>query len=568
MDSEKYSNLIEIVFVGCDKTYQYLNRLIGDRSEYKLIFKEKFEDAVDLLMDNTYPLCVCEDKIDETSFKSFKIELDIYQIDTKFILLVNDPQKIDGVDTLNFKSLNRDYFLDILNLNTRLIQSDLQLKTKMIELGKMTIEQKDRDVLFLNQQLSMLALAKLKLISFDQNFAFQKMTEIVSSTLGVERVSIYFLDSSKHSLICEEEYLYQTFSHQKGRIIERENYPEKLDDAYTWPLICDDVKDNIGLKKFNKIYLEENNVGAMMITPIYYKGQIYGSLQIENLNSNRVWKIDEQNFAQAVTDFIVLAIEAEDLKRDDLRIKESEKAHQYELVKRNKELHEFTSVVSHDLQEPLYKINAFGELLEERLGEELDEKSKFYIGRMRNASKRMSRLIKDLLMYSKTTSEGKEFLQVDLNRLIKDVLIDLELRIDETQAMVKVSKMATIDADITQMQQLFQNIISNSLKFHKEDDVPKVSIKGKKLNPREYQITISDEGIGFDEKDAPKVFQVFKRLSHKKEFEGTGIGLAVCQKIIERHKGSIGVKSEIGKGVKFTIVLPFVQKNVKKTHLN
>ena len=560
-------NTSETFFVGSDQTYEKLCSFISEGGVYTLKRINSFDALIDELMEYGQSLCICEEEHDDVQFNQFKLDIEIYQFETNFILLTTGDNRSEEkrVSTLNLSVLNKDYFNDVMKLHIQLHNTNIELKEKKVELGKMMIEQKERDVIFLNLQSSMLSLVKLKLISFDQSYTLQKMTEIISTTLGVERIGIYFLDISKHSLFCEEEFHFQSFTHQKGRTFNREDYPGKLDESFPWPLVSNDTQKDAKINNFYEVYLRKNNVGALMVIPIYFKGVLYGSIQIENLNSAREWKIDEQNFAQAVSEFIVLTIEAEQLKKEDIRIKEREKAYQLELVKRNNELQEFTSVVSHDLQEPLYKINAFGELLDERIGSDIDEKSNFYIERMRGAAKRMSRLIKDLLMYSKTSSEGREFLQVNLKKLVKDVLIDLEYRIEEKKAEIEVCKLDSIDADIIQMQQLFQNIISNSLKFHKPDEVPKIKISGKKLGKSNYQIIISDDGIGFDEKDAPKIFQVFKRLPNGKEFEGTGIGLAVCQKIIERHKGNIEVNSQINKGVEFTITLPINQRNTKKS---
>jgi two-component system, LuxR family, sensor kinase FixL len=242
-----------------------------------------------------------------------------------------------------------------------------------------------------------------------------------------------------------------------------------------------------------------------------------------------------------------------------------------ELERSNRELEDFAYVSSHDLQEPLRKIRAFGGLLKEENFEELSDDAKDYIDRMLNAAERMQNLISDLLDFSRISTRSKPFQKVDLNEVLGLVLSDLEIRIKETNATIKSGKLPIIEADKTQMGQLFQNLITNAIKFRKENENPLIEIScelsQKSIHISDfpgakfYIINIKDNGIGFEQKYESKIFNIFQRLDGHK-YEGSGIGLAVCKKIANRHGGDIYSQSEPGKGSTFIIKLSEKQ-NIK-----
>ena len=237
-----------------------------------------------------------------------------------------------------------------------------------------------------------------------------------------------------------------------------------------------------------------------------------------------------------------------------------------ELERSNRELQDFAYISSHDLQEPLRKIQAFGSRIESRYGDVLDDRGIDYIQRVQNAANRMQVLINDLLDFSRVTTKANEFCDVDLNETLKGVLSDLEIRVKETEAIIKTDELPVIEAEPLHMRQLLQNIIGNALKFHHPDRSPNVTItcdiaryqKGHEM----VDIQIEDNGIGFDQKYADKIFTIFQRLHGKQEYEGTGIGLAVCRRIVEHHNGTIRVDSVEGEGTTFTIQLP--KQQIKK----
>jgi signal transduction histidine kinase len=230
-----------------------------------------------------------------------------------------------------------------------------------------------------------------------------------------------------------------------------------------------------------------------------------------------------------------------------------------ELAHSNKELEQFAFVASHDLQEPLRKVIAFGNLLYQEYTATLPEEAQGYISRMKSACERMQNLIDDILKYSRITTKAKPFESFDLDDVIQEVIADLEITIKEKNASIITSPLPNVFADRIQMRQLFQNLIGNALKYAKEQQQPKIVISSVQTDSQEFQIVVEDQGIGFDQKFVDKIFQPFQRLHKRSDYQGTGIGLAICQKIAQRHGGSIQAQSELGKGSKFFVVLPLGQ---------
>jgi light-regulated signal transduction histidine kinase (bacteriophytochrome) len=238
------------------------------------------------------------------------------------------------------------------------------------------------------------------------------------------------------------------------------------------------------------------------------------------------------------------------------QVEEDLKIYADKLKRSNRELSDFAHVASHDLQEPLRKVTAFGDRLQAKFGDALGDQGKDYLARMQSAASRMQRLIEGLLSFSRVTTKAKPFEPVDLNKVTTDVLSDLEVRIQESGGRVDVSSLPTLSADPLQMRQLFQNLISNALKFHKDDQQPVITVSAAEQAGTSFQITIEDNGIGFDEQYAERIFGVFQRLHGRQEYEGSGIGLSVCRRIVERHGGSIEARGTPGEGATFRIVLP------------
>jgi light-regulated signal transduction histidine kinase (bacteriophytochrome) len=238
-----------------------------------------------------------------------------------------------------------------------------------------------------------------------------------------------------------------------------------------------------------------------------------------------------------------------------------------ELKRSNKELEQFAYVASHDLQEPLRKIQAFSDRLIGKYSANLEGQGKDYLDRMQNAAARMRQLINDLLTYSRISTRSRIEADVDLNEVAREVLDDLDDAVSRQNAEVHVGTLPTIKADALQMRQLFQNLVSNALKFSKAGAPARITIGAEELSRmpddpedsvdrKAVRLTFRDEGIGIDPAYSQRIFQVFQRLHGRDEYEGTGIGLAIVRKIVERHGGTISVESSPGNGACFAIVLP------------
>jgi PAS domain S-box-containing protein len=319
-------------------------------------------------------------------------------------------------------------------------------------------------------------------------------------------------------------------------------------------LTYDDIQD---LTAKGEIELVGTPPAVWLGVPLKLATQTIGVLAVQDYENKDTYNQNHVERLSAIADQIALAIECK-LSADQLKIFNEK------LQQSNRELQDFAYVASHDLQEPLRKIQAFGDRLERKYREALSEEGADYLQRMRHAAKRMQVLIEDLLTFSRVSTKSQPFVAVNLEEITRDVLSDLEVRIEQTGATVHLDKLPTLDADPLQMRQLMQNLVGNALKFSQPDVPPVIKIFGDfnqitNLPGNICQIKIQDNGIGFEEKYTDRIFTVFQRLHGRGEYEGSGVGLAVCRKIVERHNGHITAESAVGEGATFIITLPVKQ---------
>lgn len=284
---------------------------------------------------------------------------------------------------------------------------------------------------------------------------------------------------------------------------------------------------------------------------------------------HRTLLLSARRLADRDADAQLILLTFEDVT-DRRRLEQALRAAMAELERSNQELEGFASIASHDLQEPLRKILAFGERLGAVCEGQLSDKARDYLARMTGAAARMQVLIGNLLSLSRVSMKREPWLPVDLNAIVAAVLVDLDDALSRTGGRVDADPLPTIAADPTQMRQLFQNLISNALKFRGEDP-PVVRITASECgagptvragaaSKAAWQIVIADNGIGFEAKFAERIFKPFERLHGRDAYEGTGIGLALCRRIVQRHGGAITADATVGGGARFVIHLPSVER--------
>jgi PAS domain S-box-containing protein len=309
-----------------------------------------------------------------------------------------------------------------------------------------------------------------------------------------------------------------------------------------------------GLKKFDE--RRELRQAGKELPSSYEVDIIRKNGEVRNImvfHRNIVWNGEKQfqTIWQDVTERKQAEAEREslfdNLKKLNLRLEES-----------NRELQDFVYVASHDLREPLRKISSFGTLLQDSLNGKLDEDQQENFQFMIDGSNRMQAMVDDLLIYSRVTTKTKPFESVDLNSVIDDIRnIELSKLLEDTKGNINIpEKLLQVNGDSSQLHQLLQNLVGNGLKFRNKDIIPEVTIRSHKVKGNMVHVEVQDNGIGIDAKYYDQVFTMFKRLHPRTQYDGTGIGLAVCKKIVRRHGGEIGVESQPGEGSTFWFTLP------------
>jgi PAS domain S-box-containing protein len=409
----------------------------------------------------------------------------------------------------------------------------------------------------------------------------QVLFRIMDGISQTEKLSdlLELIHESISEVVCAENCYVALIDEITG-LLHFEFYVDKVDEApsprpatggltgyllkKSCPLLLTD-KQQRQMMALGEVQVAGTVSAAWLGVPLRTPAGTIGALVVQSYDDSAAFTLRDLEFLTSVGSQIAITIErqrAQDrLGRTAAMLSQS-----------NRELQDFASVASHDLQEPLRKIQAFGDRLRQKCEGQLSEAGIDYLERMLNAASRMQTLINDLLTFSRVTTKAQPFSKVDLNVIARDVLSDLEVRIEQTGGRVEVSDLPVIDADPLQMRQLFQNLIANALKFRKPDQPSVVKIfadcnsqiaEGATwafANNENWQISVADNGIGFDEKYLDRIFTVFQRLHGRNTYEGTGVGLAVCRRIVERHNGSITARSKPGQGATFIVKLPSTQR--------
>jgi PAS domain S-box-containing protein len=304
---------------------------------------------------------------------------------------------------------------------------------------------------------------------------------------------------------------------------------------------------------FPQLLLDHGVVSGMSVV-IHAGNQAFGILSAHSTKI-RIFSPEEVNFLQSMANILGSAIE-----RKNAEDKLAQKAK--ELERSNQELEDFAFIASHDLQEPLRKVMLFGDRIKSVYPSDGDDRGKNYIDRLQKSMNKMQNFIQDLLKYSRVTRTATPLKPVNLKDVVAEVLNTLEAQIKQSQGAIEVLPLPVINGDRFQLGQLFQNLISNALKYSKEDVTPKIKISSRSNGNFAWEILVEDNGIGIDPKYFHKIFKPFERLHSSNQYSGNGIGLAICAKVLSRHEGSIRIESQPGKGSVFTITLPKQQVTV------
>ncbi|MBD2102481.1 ATP-binding protein [Leptolyngbya sp. FACHB-261] len=334
-----------------------------------------------------------------------------------------------------------------------------------------------------------------------------------------------------------------------GQTFPEEVFPEESQQQYRQGRIREiaDVEEDDQIPLCLVQFVRRFQVRAKLVVPVLAKEELWGLLIAHQCTGPRVWSQFETELLQQLADQLGIALmQAQLLEQETLQ--------RQELTRSNIELQQFAYIASHDLQEPLRMVTSYLQLLERRYKGKLDADADDFIGYAVDGAARMRTLITDLLAYSRIGTRGQAFELINCSEIVNRAIDNLKVTIGESGAVIACEELPSVKADPTQLTQLFQNLIGNAIKFRREDP-PVIHIRAS-LQQGAWLFSVQDNGIGIDPEYAERIFVIFQRLHNRVEYAGTGIGLAVCKKIVERHGGRIWVQSELGRGATFYFEIP------------
>ena len=394
---------------------------------------------------------------------------------------------------------------------------------------------------------------------------YDRALDAVLESLGADRASLLLFDSDGVMRF----RAWRGLSAAYRRAVEGHS-PWTRDEKAPAPIAVSDVCADAALEPFRDTILTEG-IRALTFIPLVTNERLLGKFMAYS-NQPHHYSESEMQLVQTVANHVAFAIDRRihetELQRLNETLEERVRNRTAELtmvneqlIQRNEDLQNFATIASHDLQEPLRKISSFTDLLISENADLLDESALFYLTRIESSADRMSQLLIDLLRYSQVATEESVRRRTDMNEIAAEAVADLQIQIEDADARVHIADLPVVEADAMQLRHVVFNLVSNAIKYRREDVAPIVEIEGRietvscDRERRVFMLTVRDNGIGLDEKYADRIFQPFQRL-YGTEYAGSGMGLAICRRIAERHRGSITVRSTPDRGAEFIVSLP------------
>ena len=409
-----------------------------------------------------------------------------------------------------------------------------------------------------------------------QNAAIAEIGRVISSSLDIQEVYALFADQTLHlipfdrisiNLIRHETHEFMT-AYVFGTPVHGRTVGDttRIAGTFTEQVIRErratvfhPGSREAMLGRFPGLWPEyESGIRSFLSVPLIFNDRVIAVLNVRSLGED-TYRHHDVEIAQLIGAQVAGAIANSQLHAETVQADRVLQQQAEELTRSNAELEQFAYIASHDLQEPLRVIAGYVNLLEERFGDRLDQDGHDFIGYTTDAVHRMRRLIDDLLDYSKLESDGNPFEPVNCNQALSNALADLEVSIQETEAEITADPLPEVHGDPVQISQLLENLIANAIKFRQDDAAPRIHVSCLR-NDDAWKVSVADNGVGIRTRYQDRIFGMFKRAHKRSKYPGTGIGLALCTKIVERHGGSIWVESEVGEGSTFHFTIPTSQE--------